>query len=188
MSKAVSALNEARFEGAVSVSEDGLCGMITLRGDLKNTDLGKAVKAAVGLTIPAARAVKTGAKGTVAWMSPDELLLIVDYDKAEALVAKLSKNLDGVHALVVNVSDARAVFTIAGEGCREVIAKGAPADLSKQAFNPGELRRTRLGQVAVAFWMPDQDTIRLICFRSLAEYTFNFLRHAAAKGSLPGFL
>jgi len=186
MCSAVSALPAARFEGVVTVTEDGLCGMITLRGDLKDAAVAKAVKSAVGLAVPGQRQIKSGAKGAVAWMSPDELLLMVDYPTADAVVAKMSKALEGTHSLVLNVSDARAAFTVSGKGCREVIAKGAPADLSVQGLTPGEMRRTRLGQVAAAFWLADETTIRLICYRSVAAYAFEFLSNASADDNLPG--
>ena len=112
-------------------------GMITLRGDLGSAKIAKAVKAAVGLTMPDARGVKTGTKGAVAWMSPDELMLFCDYAEADAVVAKLEKALKGEHFLAVNVSDARASFTLTGDGVREVIAKGSPADLSPEALPVG---------------------------------------------------
>ncbi|MCA8867556.1 MAG: sarcosine oxidase, gamma subunit family protein [Rhodobacteraceae bacterium] len=188
MSEAVSALNGAEFNGAVRISEAGLLGMITLRGDLEDAKLAAAVKAAVGLAMPAKRGVRDGKKGSVAWMSPDELLLMLPYAGADQTVARLDKSLEGVHHLAVNVSDARAVFHLEGRGLREVIAKGSPADLSSMGLPVGEVRRTRLGQVAVAFWLSDEDHLTLICFRSVGAHVFAWLKNAAAEGTLPEFL
>lgn len=185
MSDAVSALQGARYEGAVVVRECGLRGMVTLRGDLADDKVKAAVKAAVGLAVPGQRQVKLGKKGGVAWMSPDELMLMVDYHAAPGIVARLEAALEGTHHLVVNVSDARAVFAIEGAGAREVLAKGAPVDLSPGAFGPGEIRRTRLGQVAAAFWMTGEDSFELVCFRSVAGFVFDWLATAAMPGSLP---
>ena len=188
MSNAVSILNGATSNGAVKITEAGLRGMITLRGDLSNTALKDAVKSVIGLTPPAERKVKSGNGGGVAWMSPDELLLLVDYDKADATVAKLSKVLSGEHHMVVNVSDARAVFLIEGQGAREVLAKGAPVDLSPEAFGAGDLRRSRIGQLAAAFWMTEDESFELVCFRSVGAFMFDWLSNAAREGSLPEFL
>ncbi len=188
MSEAISVMNGAEFIGAATVKDAGLKGMINLRGDLKSEKLAAAVKSVVGLAMPKARGVKEGSKGAVAWMSPDELLLIVDYDKADSLVAKLDKTMKGEHMLAVNVSDARAVFTLEGKGVREVIAKGAPADLSVEGFQPGEIRRTRIGQLAAAFWLSDEAQMHVICFRSVGEHLFNWLCNAAEQDSLPEFL
>ncbi len=187
MSDAVSVVNGASFDGAVQVKDAGLVGMVTLRGDFTSDSLAKAVKSAVGLALPAARQVKQGAKGGVAWMSPDELLLFCEYDNADALVAKLEKALAGEHFLAVNVSDARASFTLTGAGVREVIAKGSPADLSPEAFRQGEIRRSRLGQVAVAFWLSGPDTMELVCFRSVGSFVYDWLCVAAEKGTLPEY-
>lgn len=188
MSNAVSILNGATFNGAVKITEAGLRGMITLRGDLTSAPLKTAVSAAVGLNIPAQRKVTHGPKGGVAWMSPDELLLLVDYDKVDAITAEISSAMQGEHHMAVNVSDARAVFMIEGRGAREVLAKGAPVDLSPEAFGVGDLRRSRIGQLAAAFWMTDDETFELVCFRSVGAFMFDWLSNAARERSLPEYI
>lgn len=188
MSNAVSILNGASSEGAIKVTDAGLRGMITLRGDLGSAALKGAVKSATGLVPPKVRQIKSGKKGAVAWMSPDELLLLVDYDKADDAVAKIGAALAGEHHMAVNVSDARAIFTLEGQGAREVLAKGAPVDLSPAAFGVGDLRRSRVGQLAAAFWMTNEETFELVCFRSVGAFMFDWLTNAAQEGSLPEYL
>lgn len=188
MSEAVSVMNGARFDGAVVVADAGLRGMITLRGDLGDEKLAAAVKSAVGLAMPARRAIRTGKRGAVAWMSPDELLLFVDYDKSEEIATRIGATCAGTHHLAVNVSDARAVFTLAGAGVREVLAKGAPADLSPEGLPAGEIRRTRLGQIAAAFWLTSETEATVVCFRSVGAHLFHWLANAAKPGTLPGVL
>lgn len=186
MSNVISAAQGASFDGAVRVEDAGVKGMITLRGDLSSGKMAKAVKAAVGLAMPDARGIKTGTKGAVAWMSPDELMLFCDYADADTMVAKLEKALSGEHFLAANVSDARALFTLTGAGVREVIAKGTPADMSVDALPPGEIRRSRLGQIAVAFWLTEEGKLELVCFRSVGQFVFEWLCNAAEKDTLPG--
>ena len=70
----------------------------------------------------------------------------------------------------------------------ETDPKGAPADLSPAAFGPGEIRRTRLGQVACAFWQTGPETFELICFRSVGAFVGDWLAAAARRGPLPGVL
>ena len=188
MSEAVSVMNGARFDGAVTVTEAGLTGMITLRGDLGGKALAGAVDAALGLALPEPRKITQGDKGAVAWMSPDELMIFCAYDSAPRLAAELEASLAGEHALVVDVSDARAKFTLRGAGVREVIAKGSPADLSPAALPVGEIRRSRLAQVAAGFWLDDAETLHLICFRSVGEHVWHWLVNAAAPNTLPGVL
>ena len=162
MSNSVSALRGAVAPGEVTVREDGLQGMITLRGDLSNAKLKSVCKAVTGAMFP-----KMG-----------------HADTADA-IAKIDKALKGQHYLAENLSDARALIFVEGTYSREVMAKAAPVDLHPSTFQPGDFRRTRLGQVAAAFWMKDDDTFAIICFRSVADYTFKLLA-AAAKGGAVG--
>mgnify|MGYP001042425399 FL=1 len=120
-------------------------------------------------------------------MSPDELLVMVPYAQAAEVVDQIDKALSGTHYLAENVSDARALIFVEGPYAREVIAKLAPADLHPDSFKPGDFRRTRLGQVAAAFWMRDEDTFEVICFRSVAGYTFDLLAASAQAGEVGHF-
>ena len=188
MSNAVSALNGATYNGFVTVTDVGLRGMITLRGNLTSPAIKKAVKAASGSDLPAQGHVATADDSAVAWMSPDELLIMTPYAEVEAALAKIDKALKGSHYLAVNVSDARAVLRVQGQGAREVMAKLSPVDMSADGFTPGMFRRTRMAQIPAAFWMPDADAVQIICFRSVADYAFNLLKDAAQPGSEVGYL
>ena len=179
MSNAISALPGAAFEGAVRVQEMGLTGMITLRGDHSEPKIKAAVKDVTGTALPGPREIVHKDAQAAAWMSPDELLLMLPYADVPDTLAKLAKKLDGTHHLAVNVSDARAVFRLHGPSVREVIAKLCPVDMAPGAFAPGQIRRTRMAQIPAAFWMTDEDTVTVVCFRSVAEYAFNLLKDAA---------
>ncbi|QYX56425.1 sarcosine oxidase subunit gamma family protein [Roseovarius sp. SCSIO 43702] len=187
MSEAQSALAGASREGMVRVREAGLHGMITLRGDLGSAKVKTAVKDAAGLDVPAQRKIVSEGETAVAWMSPDELLILVPYAKVEDALAKVEKALKGEHFLAVNVSDARAVFVLEGAQVRDVMAKIAPVDMARDAFGPGDFRRTRLAQIAGAFWMPDDETVKAICFRSVAQYAFDLFSTAAETGGEVGY-
>ena len=188
MSEAVSALDNASYAGFVEVTEMGLQGMITLRGDLSSAAMKKAVKAAVGVDVPEQRKMAMADGKGAGWMSPDELLLLVPYAEVEKTVAGLHKSLAKAHSMVVNVSDARVMFRLKGAGVREVLAKVAPVDLSAEAFGQGDLRRSRIAQVAAAFWMSGEDEFTLVAFRSVADYVFGVLKTGAQPGSEVGYL
>lgn len=186
MSDPVSALNRAAFTGIAEIAEIGLQGMITLRGDLASTKVKNAATGVAAVDMPAqGRANCVGDRG-ICWMSPDEVLVLCPYDTVAANVAKMRKTLGADHALVVDVSDARASFHVSGPLTREVLAKLAPVDLSPAAFTPGMFRRTKLAQVPAAFWMRDDQTFQIVCFRSVAQYVFDLLKVAAAEGSEVG--
>ncbi len=169
----------------VMIEECPLRGMVSLRGDFASAAFQKALHGVTGLDVPTTRRIVTHKDGSVAWMSPDELLLMMSHDQADAVVSALEDSLSGEHHLAANVSDARACFRIQGWGAHEVLAKGAPVDLAPEVFHPGEIRRTRLGQVAVAFWMTGEDAFELVCFRSVAAFVSDWLQMAARPGSFP---
>ena len=188
MSNAVSALNGQSHAGMADVADTGLRGMISVRGNLSSAKFKAAVKSVTGLAVPAQRRVETTADMSVAWMSPDELLIVCDYTDVSTHVAALGKALASEHALAVNVSDARSVVRVSGSGARDALAKLCPVDLSETAFQSGMIRRTRLAQVAAAFWMTGEDSFDVICFRSVADYVFDSLSVAAESGTEVGFL
>lgn len=165
-------------------------GMITLRGDLADAAFGAAVEAAAGCALPGQRGITLDGDRALAWMSPDELLLMVPLGDVPAALATLSERLAGSHYMATDVSDARARFRVSGPGARAVIAKGAPVDMSTVAFPAGQIRRSRLGQVAAAFWVATEagDAIDLVCFRSVADYVEDWLNTAARAGSIPDIL
>ncbi|MFQ1700587.1 sarcosine oxidase subunit gamma [Loktanella agnita] len=187
MSEPISALQGKFAPGEVTIREDGLQGMITLRGDLSGKSLRSVCKAVTGQPMPKQGTVSIdGGKG-ICWMSPDELLLLVPYADVGSAIKAIDKALKGKHYLAENVSDARALIRVEGTFAHEVIAKLAPVDLHPVTFQPDDFRRTRLGQVAAAFWMRDEDTFQVICFRSVAAYAFDLLAVSAKAGRVGHF-
>lgn len=183
----VSALMGAVAEGRTRVEEAGLAGMITLRGDLSSGKLVAAVTGLAGVEMPGQREIKTGDDKAVAWMSRDELLIMVPHEEADGAVATLSAALAGEHATVANVSDARALFRVEGPHAREALAKLTPVDLHPMSFGAGEMRRTRMAQVPAAIWQSGEDQFSVICFRSVAQYVFDLLALSAKDGSEVGY-
>lgn len=158
-------------------------GMITLRADLGAAKVKKAVKSACGQGLPVSGQILGDGTRGVAWMSPDELLVMVPYAQVADALAQIEKTLVGTHFLAVDVSDARAVFIVSGVDAREVLARVCPVDLHADSFGVGQFRRTRMAQIAAAFWMHDAG-FDVVCFRSVGEYGENLLRTAAQGGKI----
>lgn len=171
------------FDGSCHISACPGQGMITVRADLTDPNTAAAVASVFGVALPGIRRVTFGAGCSALWMLPDEALLLCPYEEAPQRADELASQLSQAHALVVPVSDARAVFALKGSKLREVIAKLAPVDMSRQAFHPGMVRRTRLGQVPAAVWLSDAQTAHVLCFRSVAEYVFDSLCQAADRAA-----
>ena len=156
-------------------------GMITLRGDLAAAKLAKAVKAVAGQGVPQAGGYLGDRASGVAWMSPDELLLMVPYGQVADGLKALDAALAGSHYLAVDVSDARAVFTVEGPSARDTLARLCPVDFHTDTFKAGDFRRTRMAQIAAAVWR-HEGGFGVVCFRSVADYAGAILRNAAKGG------
>ena len=163
----------------VTVQEAGPRGMITIRGDWSDGALTEAVATAVGTAFPAIGRVETKGARALAWMSPDEALLMLPVAEAGAALEAVQAALGGNHALAVDVSDARVVFRVEGPGWRDALARLTPADLRPDGFGPGIFRRTRLAQAAAAFWLPEPQVAEVLCFRSVGAYVRDLLENAA---------
>ncbi|WP_172294316.1 sarcosine oxidase subunit gamma [Pseudoruegeria sp. HB172150] len=187
MSEPVSALAGARFDGFAKVEALPPRGMVTVRGDFESAALQAAVRSAVGIDVPETGRVLFGVGTAIAWLSPDELMVFCAYDAVPEIVVGLQNALADTHALVVDVSDARALFRVSGLDVREVLAKLTPADVSPNALGPGVLRRTRLAQVPAGIWMTGESAFEVMCFRSVAQYVFDILKGAAIPGSEVGY-
>lgn len=153
-------------------------GMVTIRADLGRA--GDAIAEAGGLPLPERTRIVTDGGRTLGWMSPDELLLTLPAAEVPGAVAALTDALAGEHSLVVDVSDMRCAFDVTGAAPDQVLAKLSPTDL--EAFPADGLRRSRAGQVPVAFWRVPAG-FRIIAFRSVEDYLRRILEGAAAPGT-----
>ena len=187
MSNAISALNGRSAMGDVTVRDAGLQGMISLRGDWADKALIKACENVTGASMPNPRQMSVNGANGFGWMAEDEALLLVPHADVSAGLETITKAMLEKHFLASNVSDARAHIVVSGPFADEVIAKLAPADLHPDSFQVGDFRRSRIGQVAAAFWKADAETFHVICFRSVADYAFDLLA-ASAKSGLVGYM
>jgi sarcosine oxidase, subunit gamma len=153
-------------------------GMLTIRADLGRA--GEALAEAAGLALPDQTQITADGSRALGWMSPDELLLILPEAELPEAQDALTQALMGEHGLVVDVSDARAVFDVTGAHAADVIAKLAPVNAAR--LPEGHLRRTRMAQTAAALWRI-QGGFRVIGFRSTADYLGLILTNAALPGS-----
>lgn len=149
-------------------------GMVTLRGDIPT------LAKAAGIKAPEQRMIERSDNSkALMWMSPDELLLVCEDASTQATALGIA--LERAFATVADVSDARAVFEVEGEGAEGVITKLMPVDFA--ALAPNELRRSRLAQIPAALWR-EGSAWRIACFRSVADYAHTALQNAA-NGPIP---
>ena len=85
----------------------------------------------------------------LSWMAPDDYLLTGPDHAAAPFVARITHALDGHHALVTDLSHARAVCPLAGAGARDALAAHCPLDQSENRFPIGRVARSLIGDVGV---------------------------------------
>ncbi len=185
----VPALGGAASEGPVRLSELPPRTMISLKGDLSSAKIKNVATGIAAVDFPEAGGANCVGEKGILWMAHDELLIMCPRAEQSDAMAKAQTTLAGSHFLAADVSDARSVFLLEGEGAfvREVLAKLTPADLHPDRFAPGQFRRTRLAQVAAGFWLRDETAAEVIAFRSNARYVFSLLENAVAGGRVGHF-
>ena len=165
-------------EALARITQADDLGMIQIRADLDRA--GDAIAGAAGLAIPGQGRTTSDGTRLLGWMSPDELLLVLPRADVAATLAALTDALSTEHALVLDVSDMRAVFRIRGPNAVQVLMKLCPTDLA--GMPDDALRRTRAAQAACGIWR-DGDGYVLMGFRSVADYLRGLLEGAAVPGS-----
>ena len=98
-------------------------GMITLRYDFAAPGAQSALLGATGCVMPGTRRIAFSGDRALAWMSPDEAMLFLPHAQAPSVAAEIAAKLAPAPCLAADVSDARVIFRLSGQGAREVLAK-----------------------------------------------------------------
>ena len=170
---------------SISLNEITDRGMIDLRGGGTDKAFLAAAKKVLGVDLPNKPRTSVS-KGdiTILWLSIDQWLVTCSRDKVEKLHQSLVKAMgDKIHSLAVNLSDARTIIRLKGDGAREILMKGAPVDLTAGGYGKGAVRRLNFAEIAgmVHFVDDAPDTIDLYVFRSYGEYAWEWLLATAKK-------
>jgi sarcosine oxidase subunit gamma len=151
-------------------------GMIDLRGSASDKKFMAAVKHVLGLDLPKTpRTSVSWGDVKVLWLSIDQWLILCSSAKAPELVKSLIAELSGIHSLVVDVSDMRAVLRLEGDGVREVLLKGSSLDLLSENYAAGTVRRMRYAEIAALLHVVEDNVFDIYVFRSYADYAWEFL-------------
>ena len=173
----------------ITISEIPHQGLINLRGDAADTAFVAAVEKAIKLAPPAAANTYAGKTATrIAWLGPDEWLVVTRPDAAERTFKGLNKTLksEGMHAAVTSVGDARTCIRISGPCAREVLQKGCSIDLHPSRFGPGQCVQAIVSKVGVILLQTADGaktgpTYELYVLRSFATFLWAWLEDASAE-------
>ncbi|MGV9310438.1 sarcosine oxidase subunit gamma [Nonomuraea sp. NPDC004354] len=136
------------------------------------------VAAVLGAPLPTTpcTAVRSG-ELTVAWLGPDEWLVIGPEGYRSEL---LRKAVDGGQGSVVDVSAQRTTLLVAGPKARDLLSHGCTIDLHPSAFAPGACAQTTLARTQVVL-LPQQDGFLVLVRSSFAAYLAEWLLDAATE-------
>ena len=90
-------------------------GMITVRLDFDDPALRRNLRHSLGISIPSVRHIEATTDTALGWMSPDELLYFCASAEVDNRLNLLRDSLRSHHSLVLDVSDARVVFSLEGD-------------------------------------------------------------------------
>ncbi len=164
---------------AVELREFAAAAMCDLRLDAADAGALSAAETALACKLPLTpnKSVAAGARVAL-WLGPDQWLILLPAADAGAL----ARGLAGHAASVVDVSDLRAVFELAGPSARDVLRKGCAIDLHPRVFGPGDCALTALARVRVALCqVDDRPAYRILIERSYAVYLWDWLIDAMAE-------
>jgi sarcosine oxidase subunit gamma len=171
---------------SISLTEITDLGMVDVRGDAGDQVFRTAVSEAIGCDLPVGpRTSLTAGEVSVLWLSVDQWLIVAPRRRVPDMVSALRSGLRNVHALAIDVSDARTLIRLEGEGVREVVMKGAPVDLTLPEYGVGSVRRLRFGDVGamVQIRALSPDVIDLYVFRSYARFAWDWLEATAGEAA-----
>ena len=169
---------------SISIREIPDRGMIDLRGLATDHAFMSAVQDVLGVALPTApRTSVSWGDIKVLWLSIDQWLILSTRTKAHELLGDLKTALKGIHSLVVDVSDMRAVIRLEGEGIREILMKGTSLDLLSPETKPGFCRRMRYAEIAALLHVVEDEVFDIYVFRSYAHYSWSFLSATARESA-----
>jgi sarcosine oxidase subunit gamma len=119
------------------------------------------------------------------WLSIDQWLIVDAPPRRQALFDGLSAALGGHFAAVTDLSDARAVVRLCGEGAGLILMKGLDPDLSQADARAGSVRRAAFAGVdaIVHIARSAPETIDIFVDRSVADHAWSWLVRAAQPGA-----
>ncbi|GAK68755.1 sarcosine oxidase gamma subunit [Agrobacterium rubi TR3 = NBRC 13261] len=109
------------------------------------------------------------------WLGPDEWLVI---DQGESNLMDACASVLAPHS-ATDVSHRNVAMTVSGEGAEATLNAGCPQALSLNAFPVGACSRTLFGKAEVVILRVAEDTFRVECWRSFADYVFGLLEEGA---------
>ncbi len=161
----------------VFLSEGAPCSLVNIRGSAKDETFRKSVQFATGVALPRkANSVESVGERRIFWLGPNEWLVRAEDGASSAIVDALRTSFAAQHASAVDLSESRAIITIAGPKARDFLARGISIDLHPRAFKVGECAQTGMSRCNILLHLTsDQPSFDLYVLRSFSDYLWRWI-------------
>jgi len=158
---------------------------INIRGPGHNSAFARAIARACINKLPAqANSYSRTPTRKLAWLSPDEWLLLAPAADTRSLVAELEKRLVKHHHAVNDLSSGMSRFRIQGPHCNALVAKGCTIDLHPTVWHDLSAAQTLIAKSPVLMLGVAPQCIDIVVRRSFAEYLWEWLLAAGREFEL----
>ncbi len=167
----------------VEMCELAFRGHVNLRGSTSEMGFLTAAAGALWSRIPREpNTVTRSGEKTIAWLGPDEWLVIVPPDEKEGLAEMLERALAGLHIAVNDISSGQTIIRLRGSRARDLLNKGCPLDLHPRVFGVGQCAQSHIAKSnALIIQVDDEPTYDIIVRRSFADYLARWLLHSGME-------
>ena len=167
----------------VEMCELAFRGHVNLRGSTSEIGFLTAAAGALWSRIPREpNTVTQSDEKTIAWLGPDEWLVIVPPDQREGLAEMLEKALAGLHVSVNDISSGQTIIRLRGTRARDLLSKGCPIDLHPRAFGPAQCAQSHIAKSNALIIQVDEEPIYdIVVRRSFADYLARWLFHSGME-------
>ena len=176
----------SRHPDVLTIAELPLSHKVNLRIDRADA---APIETVLGATLPTANTITTAPSAQIAWLGPDEWLIIsAEWPAPAEHEDALRRAAGAVPVSVVDVSATRTVIALGGSAIREVLGHGCALDLNAARFAPGRCAQTRLALADILLIAPtaqndyaDSPHFLALVRPSFAPYVATWLLDAAAE-------
>ncbi len=167
----------------VALFERPFLGHLNLRGNPDDPAFTDACARVLGTALPVTpNTLAEGRSLLVAWLGPNEWLVMCEPDTQEGIAEALRTALGDVHSAVTDVTGGQTAIAVHGPHAAEVLAKGTPLDLHPRVFGAGRCAQTVVAKSAAFIRVIEPgEAFEVVVRRSFADYLWQWLRDAAGE-------
>lgn len=138
--------------------------------------------AGLGASLPLEPLTSISTEKAVAfWLGPDEWLLAVQEDDAQAVFDRVETATANTPHSLVDVSERNRALIISGPKAAWLLNSQVFLDFEESLFPVGMVTRTLFGKAEVMLWRKSADTFVLEAWRSFMPYVIELLQEASRE-------